>query len=557
MTHISSNIHLPSLRSGEPLDFFERVINIEKYDTEHIISKEIEIKRDDSPDNWYSPSLRSGESLNAATDVSLNYKVIYSKVNKSFEYNPYPEYSSIILTPENELLCIFPPSVVSYENCVSQENSKYCVKMPTHVTNGVISNLLHCPAKNDIDYFSVYFTQNYLISPLIEGTMISLFYDFRIQRWEISTRTSIGGNYWFTRTQYTSPFEESQKTFREMFFDVIGTDDLEHYFSMYNKDYCYNFILQHPNNHIVLQIEYPQLFIVSIYDVRNTSPARNEEDKCIKVNMIHPQQPFIVEHMLKYNNIYFANPYFPLEFGKKSTERSAYVAETKNTMNFKGDTEPMTDETTHLRDSPERSEGERPKEFAGNLCANDLYGEMRDQFYNILKKTSEMYPMGIMITCINTGKQTAILNENYEFIKNIRGNNPNLQYHFFQLRKNNKINEFLNYFPKYKKAFHQFSKQYQDFVTTTHQHYFNYYVKKEREQLIEKKFFIHVAKIHNEIYIQTKNVVKRSTVLEYFDKMSPSQLLYYTVKYPETKRFSLVKPISENFDFDNNITSDK
>jgi hypothetical protein len=221
-------------------------------------------------------------------------------------------------------------------------------------------------------------------------------------------------------------------------------------------------------------------------------------------------------------NIYFANPYFPLEFGNKST----------------GFAEPIAS-------SPVR----RVDEI--------MYGEMRSQFYNVLKKTSEMYPMGIMITCINTGKQSVIFNENYEFIKKIRGNNPNLQYHFFQLRKNNKINEFLNYFPKYKKAFHQFSKQYQDFVTTTHQHYFNYYVKREREQLVEKKYFIHIAKIHNEIYIQTQKVIKRSTVLEYFDKMSPSQLLYYTVKYPETKRFSLVKPISENFDFDNNITSDK
>ena len=74
MTHISSNIHLPSLRSGEPLDFFERVINIEKYDTEHIISKEIEIKHDDSPDNWYSPSLRSGESLNYDDDNNIYKK---------------------------------------------------------------------------------------------------------------------------------------------------------------------------------------------------------------------------------------------------------------------------------------------------------------------------------------------------------------------------------------------------------------------------------------------------------------------------------------------------
>jgi hypothetical protein len=102
----------------------------------------------------------------------------------------------------------------------------------------------------------------------------------------------------------------------------------------------------------------------------------------------------------------------------------------------------------------------------------------------------------------------------------------------------------------------QFGKQYQDFITSVHQSYFSYYVKKEGIP-IAKKYFIHASKIHHQIFLPSlgyrgtatgpgtglvtesnndapgpsapyeKVVITRKVVKKYFDDMTPSENLYY------------------------------
>ena len=97
----------------------------------------------------------------------------------------------------------------------------------------------------------------------IEGTMINVFWDETIGLsggWEFSTRNIVGaGTSFYKKT--------TAKTFREMFLEAakennLVLDDLE-------KNFCYSFVLQHPDNRIVIPFKQPQLYLVALYLIVN------------------------------------------------------------------------------------------------------------------------------------------------------------------------------------------------------------------------------------------------------------------------------------------------
>ena len=113
-------------------------------------------------------------------------------------------------------------------------------------------------------------TNNIQINDVIEGTMINLWYDFDINSWEISSKTSVGCNYFFYRNQYPPLHNTKNTTFLQMFLDALhvdrGTDlnDIE-LFRHCPKSCCYNFVSQHSENHIVLSVETPRIFLVQVF----------------------------------------------------------------------------------------------------------------------------------------------------------------------------------------------------------------------------------------------------------------------------------------------------
>ena len=62
------------------------------------------------------------------------------------------------------------------------------------------------------------------------------------------------------------------------------------------------------------------------------------------------------------------------------------------------------------------------------------------------------FKTGLMITNLETGERVAIKNKEYERLRQIRGNNPNMQYHFYALMESNQVS-FLDHFPKYERLF--------------------------------------------------------------------------------------------------------
>lgn len=115
------------------------------------------------------------------------------------------------------------------------------------------------------------------VSEIVEGTMLTLFWDDRINGWELASKGAVGGNYWFYRTQYSGKDEpKNQKTFRTMFLEAFHAEKNQDindiaYIQELPKGVCYNFVLQHPDNHIVLSVEHPHVFLVSVYELDATT----------------------------------------------------------------------------------------------------------------------------------------------------------------------------------------------------------------------------------------------------------------------------------------------
>jgi hypothetical protein len=372
--------------------------------------------------------------------------------SKTIEYNGQ---SFIILNNDSSFITFDNDDLRNYRSVITDTDGKILCFAP--------GNSIELPVFIQ-KYPNMSDTESIYANEIIEGTMINLFYDYRVNRWEIATRAAVGGEYWYYRNQYEGIDYQTgtQKTFRQMFVEMFNGNQSTDLYSLdvlniLPKNHTYSFVLQHPDNHIVLNIFKPTLYLVSVYETKeNTvnfiSPAIYQSWDCFK----HFSEIILFPQM--FNGTYNG--------------------------------------------------------LLNNFCSED----------------SSPNCLGIMFTNYETGDRAAMSNCVYEKLKEIRGNNPNLQFQFFILKRPEDKQKFLKNFPKYKYYFSKFEKQYQDFITSVHQAYFSYYVKKEGIK-IEKKYFIHVSKIHHNIFIpslsQIKKIINRKAVKEYFDAMNPHELVYY------------------------------
>jgi hypothetical protein len=307
----------------------------------------------------------------------------------------------------------------------------------------------------------------YYANELIEGTMINLFYDKRVGHWQISTKNAIGGNYWYFRTQY-------------------------------NVD---------PQNAIVRQPTFLKMFMEAMNSTEdadlNSLPILEYLDKTYSYSFVlqHPSNHIVLT--ITRPTLYLVAVYessgnqvkqiSPLEYEK-------WAVFIDNVIEF-------------------------PK--CVPLNAETSYESILLEYGS---ENTSKYILGVSILNLTNGERTKIENPVYNEIRELRGNNPNLQYQYLCLKRMNKVIPFLEYFGQYKKIFYRFYRQYVDFLTSIHKYYFSYYIAKEGIQ-VPKKFFRHIYKIHHEIYLPSleegeKKIIKKNVVDEYLMSIPPSELLY-------------------------------
>jgi hypothetical protein len=310
-------------------------------------------------------------------------------------------------------------------------------------------------AENFIEKYPELSNDNIVVQEFIEGTMINVFFDTSIGLtggWEISTRNTVGA---------TSTFFKSSKskTFRQMFMEAAMECNLD--INELDKELCYSFVLQHPENRIVVPFSKPQLYLVAVYKILNGNTDN------VKVES-HNVEDF-----------------------------KTYFDEKKTSVKF-----------------PETYKYEKYSQLV------DKFGSMNTP-YDVV---------GVVIHNRATGERTKIRNPVYEQVRDLRGNQPKLQYQYLCLRKEGKVKDFLKFYPENKAEFSKFRDQVHLFTEALYSNYVSCYIKKEKP-LIEfsEQYRTHMFNLHkiymNELRVK-KQFINTTTVQRYVNELHPSLMMY-------------------------------
>lgn len=359
--------------------------------------------------------------IESRTSNNSTYKVVrYDKNFLSIDLVPsYGLCRSVIINSKNKVVGFAPPKSISSEQFIQKYNEN---------TPGVV------------------------FEEFVEGTMINVFWDDSIGLeggWEIATRNTVGA---------TSSFYKSKqsKTFRDMFLEAASENKMD--FSILDKKYSYSFVVQHPENRIVVPFKKPQLYLVAVYSINN-------DNNGITVDA-HDSQQF-------------------KEFFSTTSVKFPYY------YNF------------------------------------HTYSDLIE---NCASMNTRYDCVGVVLHNKLTGERSKIRNPVYEQVRNLRGNQPKLQYQYLSLRKEGKVGEFLKFYPESKKEFSGFRDQVHLFTDTLFSNYVSCYIKKEKPlKEFSEQYRTHMFNIHqkfiNELR-EKKHFVTNTVVQKYVNELHPSLLMY-------------------------------
>ena len=336
----------------------------------------------------------------------------------------------------------------------------------------------YAPDKSvDYKYFTKHYTpKNSWVEDFIDGTMINVFYDNIKETWEIATRTSVGGNIVFFNDVKNYKFFDNHNffkeyynlTFRSMFFEACNSNNFN--LNNLDKNYTYSFVLQHPFNRIVTPIVSPLIYLVKIYKIEHPYGDVLSSNNLNEVLIHEVNIPEFVNnppYVFLNTNIKFINKY-PI-----------------NTF-------------------------------------EEIY-----EYYS--GGNSPYYCLGCVLYS-KEGIRSKIRNVNYENVRKLRGNQPKLQFNYLSLKKQNKIAEFLQYYPEHTLMFNKFKDSLFKYTDNLYHNYLNCYIRKEKPlKEYDFEFKTHMYKLHekykNELKINNKKIDKKF-VIDYVNSLLPAQQMF-------------------------------
>jgi len=377
------------------------------------------IKKDDDADT-------SNSNILKLTKTEYNnkiYKVLrYDKhVLNNDLISTYGLCRSIIVNENNKVICFSPPK--------SMPSDEFLKTYPDK-------------------------TDDIVAQEFVEGTMINVFWDETIGLsggWEISTRNTIGAKSGFYKSAHS-------KTFRTMFLEAAQENNL--HLNNLNPAYCFSFVLQHPENRIVVPFGKACMYLVAMYHIDNT-----EENNCrvYSYNIDEMRKLNWMNANIKFPKTYYCNDYTELI-----------------------------------------------KQYASMNTSYDV--------------------LGFVLQNIQTGERSKIRNPVYEQVRALRGNQSKLQYQYLTLRKQNRVKDFLKYYPENKRNFSEYREQIHLFTNTLYMNYVACYIKKEQTlKQYSEQYRTHMFELHK-LYItslrENKMTITNRVVIDYVNNLQTTLLMY-------------------------------
>lgn len=134
------------------------------------------------------------------------------------------------------------------------------------------------------------------IQQFVEGTMINMFWDNKKDDWEITTRSSVGGNVKFYQ-------DKDNLTFKEMFEEAVIFCDVKEDFNKLDKDLMYSFVLQHPSNRIVTPFKDPALYLIEVYKFTSDDDKLKITSYNVQANEPCEKEKEIFDILIKNNKV--------------------------------------------------------------------------------------------------------------------------------------------------------------------------------------------------------------------------------------------------------------
>ena len=397
---------------------------------------------------------------NNKNELNLNFLKEYIK-SKEFDFKKIKEILNLKIIQDED------------KKYFSLKYNKSAVNRNTIKSLGVFRSLIirddniisFSPVKSlhESQFFEVNTLQKVKLEEFIEGTMINCFYDKEERDWMVSTRSVVGAKTVFNK--------DVQKTFKEMFDEAFATMKLN--WDMFNREYVYSLVLQHPKNKIVLTIEEPTLYLVEVYKIND-----------FKINMIDYNEKECFKKLLEHIKV-----------------PQVYELENKN------------------------------------------FEEIKEKYASM---NTEFTCLGIIFK--NGFERCKMRNPCYEYLHNLKGNSPKLQYQYYNLRQNDQVKEFLKHYPKYKKEFSELRNDLHRETTVLWKNYISCFVK--HLQPLENygyQYRSHMVELHkkyiNEL-LEQKRCISRQIVINYINELPIPRLMHF-MNY----RLKQKKIIENNSDF--------
>lgn len=157
------------------------------------------------------------------------------------------------------------------------------------------------------------------------------------------------------------------------------------------------------------------------------------------------------------------------------------------------------------------------------IISTDNFHTYKTNMENDYKK------VGIIVNDSNC-QRSKIRNPTYERVRQLRGNQPKLQFRYLVLRKEQLVGEYLKFYPEDSKQFSKYRNMVHDFTNTLYSNYRECYISKEKPlREYPDEYRTNMFKLH-EHYIQTLRpnnmYITKGEVIRYVNTMPPAILMH-------------------------------